>query len=226
MKIIFDLSFLKWFGYSWVQGLVLTLSVGFSFLFWIWNKNETRKGKATLLYLQIKEIENVIETVKKNCVNVTNIDGDKLIASKDILLNNNIWTENKNYFVTKISTDVYESIERFYENVEIISGNQKNIKEYMYAVLRNKLNKSNEIYFAGWINAWEIADGNSINQEKIFNDELFKISTKTDKFNQAALANIFLPSQFSNNFIMALNNYSKLSNSIAFLEIKKIAKIK
>ncbi len=180
---------------------VVTLIVGGTALFSYWfSKKHEERNAAIVIIMDIRHAESVVISIlEKGFV-------DK--NTKDVLKENN-WSKYKHLFASKLSQDDFIAFNRFFDSCVEMSDARKKIRETFY----NNLNIKAEIM-----------------QQKILSVE--GINTPDGKKKRLQIIQqinnedyVFEPNEPKDRILLNLQLMGKLSNTVAFEKLKKVARI-
>lgn len=186
---------------EYLNSLVTLLVGSVALIVYFLAKRNEKRNAATIIVMDIRHAENVvISTLEKGFV-----DKD----TKDALAENN-WSKYKHLFASSFSQDDFVAFNRFFESCVEMSDARQRMRETLYASLNAKA---------------------EIMQQKIFEiDNLDTIEGQEKRQKLISLMNnesyIFDPNEPKDRLIKNLQIMGKLSNTVAFEKLKKIAAIR
>lgn len=207
------MELLNMLGKSYIQTLVFILSALSVFIIY-WLKNRSKiKTAARILIFQIKEIENNILYLKKECIN-----NDFSINETNIFISNSICTTSEwdkyNYILLDhFSSDDINLISIFYENAKKLNSFQSDVKSFILFSLQNKAQNRYSFIYNSIIkceNEFEIREAiNNIDQ-------------KMDACNTKA----YIPLHYGVYLSKHLSLYNCLSGTTVYAKLEKLSKKK
>lgn len=199
-----------------LQTVVLILSLVVTVIIYYKNKSDDRKARATMLYFQIKEIEKNMDYIKEYCAKDNFTQLGEFHKSK-LVYNKNLWDENKIYLSRKINNDNYDNIEKFYSDATDMLNEQLLVKRLFLNSIENRQRISEEKQYE--------ANVSNLTDEE---DRAATIAKKRDEI--AAAINLgtsaYVPNITNEIITRNISQFKQLTNTIAFENLKKIAKIK
>lgn len=181
---------------------IVTFVVGLIALgvYWLTKKSE-KQAAATIVVMDIRHAEQVVLSIlEKGSV-------DRFM--KNILHENN-WAKYKHLFATNFSQDDFAAFNRFFEACVEISAARKRMVDVFYENINTKVELTHQKIFA--IEDLLLADG-QVKKEKIIKE----INTEEA---------VFDPNEPKMIVLRNLQLIGRLSNTVAFEKLKKIAGIR
>lgn len=179
---------------------IVTLIVGFAAVFVYWlTKRAEKRNAAIIIVMDIRHAEQVVFSILETGII------DKTL--KNILSENN-WAKYKHLFASDFSYDDFACFNRFFESCVEISDARIRMNEVFYANLNAKA---------------------SIAQQKLFELDISDEKWQHKKQEIIEYINsetfVFDPNEPKSRVLQSLQLMGRLSNTIAFYKLKKIAKI-
>lgn len=204
-----------------IQTILIGGAAGLTWYLYIKAKNDDLRSRATMIYYQIKDIENNIEYVKKNCYKENLLISHEFYKS-NLIYNKNLWDESKTYLVKKMSTDTYNKVERFYSEATVLLNEQIAVKKTYEGLLTAK----QEVYYKKQleINIGNAFDGQKNGDAKVIMDKIQSENQLLDIAIDFTLKD-FVPGISKGIIQNVLYYYVPLTDTIAYEKIKIIAKI-
>ncbi len=180
---------------------VVTLIVGSIALFAYWlSKKHEKRNAAIVIIMDIRHAEFVVISIlEKGLVDIN---------TKDVLKENN-WSKYKHLFASKLSQDDFVAFNGFFDSCVEMSDARKRIRKTFY----NTLNIKAEIM-----------------QQKVLSVE--GINTPDGKEKRLQIIQqinnedcVFEPKEPKDRILLNLKLMGKLSNTVAFEKLKKVARI-
>lgn len=207
-------------NYDFLNLILLLISVIITFYIYSKNKKEDMKARATMLYFQIKEIEGNMQYIKNNCAKNNFIWSGEFHKS-NLVYEHNLWSENKIYFVKRLSNDDYNAFEKFYSIATSMLNEQKLVKSLFKNNIEYRQKFSNEKQYEENYKIME-----SMKKEDKDIESKIQEKSKLVQDSLSYVASEYIPT-ISNDLVQQYaSEFKQLTNTVAFEKIKKIAKIK
>ncbi len=178
---------------------IVTLLVGAVALvvYWLTKRHEKRNA-ATIILMDIRHAEQIVHSILEK--------GTVDSYLKNIITENN-WNKYKHLFATNFSQDDFSAFNRFFNSCVEISEARKNMLEIFNSSLRAKAEHIQQLLM-------NIDDPKT--PEGIEKRDKIISNTNTENF-------IFEPADPKHRIFNALQLMGRLSNTVAFEKLKKIA---
>lgn len=118
-------GFLKYY-----DSIFLTLTAISAFVIYRMKSIDEIKSSATIIRLQVKEIEKNVLYLKKQCVDFPHIINEIDIFNSNPVYEINLWDTHNSKIFKELSQDEYGMVSEFYENAAIIKRLQNDIKQF------------------------------------------------------------------------------------------------
>lgn len=193
-----------------ISNIILFITLLITFFIWINDKRNQKKSYAQIIILQIKNIEKiVIEIQQKGLTN--GFLSESFFFNVPILFEKNYWDEYSYILIKDLGEKSYDEIDKFYECCSKIKKYQIEVKEN----LKQSLGwRGYYYYYYKYSNAFNT---DSSEENKLTQDKILDMIEKTTSIQP------YIPSEFPKQLTNLLMEYSKISDSVSFQTLKKIA---
>lgn len=196
---------------NFLQTLIMIMSVIVTIGIALWkyhnHKKKELKNAATILILQIDDIERNIEyIISEGIINGTLQEGP--IHYSTIICGENKWDKYSHLIVGAVAQETFEKIDAFFKVAYRIREQQIYIKQ--------KIQQSIDSKVWHYYNATYAQVANSDNS-------IETINAIHDRFNNA-IVKPFIQLEFAIGLEKTLKQYYKLSDGVAYSELKKLTK--
>ncbi len=204
IKALYLLEVIKMQVTTLICDILIVLISGFAILKYIFNQKQKLKSAATIVYNQLKEFDEFVETVKGKFDQNGNLSDYNLMLTNDVV-GTNAWSLNKHILINSLSQDDVELINKAYSDMESIADARKR-------VLDTFMTTNNAKSFALQMQVINmIAENNNVdaiqNLSKEFNDLKISFSMK-------------LPHDIFKNMVC---NYKKMSGTQALERLRELS---
>lgn len=207
------------------QSLTLIVTVALTWFIYHQNRREKIKNASTMLLLQIKNIEINIDQIKKcifnSVINIQNMHYSKIVFDE------NLWTQYNYMFANTLDRNSFECLNKFFITANEIKSQQTHIK--------NKIIQSLDYKTMHYYNAAYEKLNNGVREieKPEFDNNKTKLLLATTGSlmkivdlcynNENTLVNIYIPAEFGNGLIQALQDYESISGTVAFSKLTKLS---
>lgn len=201
------------------QTLVMIITVFVTGIIYVLNKRSTLQAAATILKLQIKDIEENIEVLKAEAIVGNSLSEQPLYYSK-IIFEENKWEKYSHMFANKLSASDFETIDNFFKVAQEIKTQQVYIKMKIqesvnlkcFHYYQQQYNRINQTVLDKNENKEQLCIMDLQYTKQLYNNSSFHIET-------------WIPIEFRYGLEKGLNRYQKLSGSQAFHRLCKKGQI-
>jgi len=213
-------KFIEFINSNGLQTLLLFVAGLSIFILYKLQKNDKRKNVATMIVLEIDEIRKNIDVLKL-CFN-NGFLNDTMMFESSNLIENYSWNKYKHLFIKKLGVYFYSKLENFFDYAEQLAVQQKNIKNFQMQNLYQIgiFYKQNQITGVGNTYLY-----NSIPKDNLVN-RLSELNKDYMEFVNRDLFKSYIPQQFVISFSKSYTEFLAVQIEGAYLELKKIAKMK
>jgi len=110
------------------RNIVMIIAASTAFIVYYFNKRDNFRKAASIILLEIKEVENIISNVRT---------GQMFNISLPILKSNS-WKEYKHFFVNKLDLDEFQQLNNFYIQAEIIENERIKVSNALTIAMEEK----------------------------------------------------------------------------------------
>ena len=195
--------------FKYYDSILLTVTAISAFVIYRMTSIDGIKSSATIIKLQIKEIERNISYLKKQCIDQQYTINEANILNSNPVYEINLWDTHSSKIFKELSQDEYEMISEFYENASIIKRLQNDIKQLsLFAMQARSENYHNDIFNHVYMDT----DDNTCNSN---------IKDTIQKFNNRSIPS-YIPKHYGIFLFKYLNEYKPLDTT-AFQKLEKLA---
>ena len=204
---------------NFLQTIIMTITVCVTAIIYWNNKRNVPQAAATILKLQIQDIEENIETLKAEAIVGNSLSEQPLYYSR-IIFEENSWLKYNHMFANKLKASDFETIDKFFKVAQEIKTQQIFIK----MKIQESINTKCSFYYLQQYNRINqtVSDIRE-NREQLCTFDLQYAKTL---YNTPALSvGTYIHQELCNGLEKGLNRYQKLSGSIAFQKLCEVGKI-